>query len=150
FPFGDFHEEVVKAGVHTPEWTTPERLAYTTRLFDILAQLLPVGMDGGVSTSPLAYRHAYNESESSWRAMRERTTQQVAEVALYLARLHHEQGNVLHLDIEPEPDGVLETGEEFMDWYVEELIPAGVKLMVNALEITTAEAEEAVKRHIRL
>ena len=107
FPFGDFHEDVVKAHVHAPDWTTPERLQYTTRLFDILAELLPQGMDGGVSTSPLAYRHWYNESENTWQAMRERTTQQVAEVALYLTRLYHEQGKVLHLDIEPEPDGVL-------------------------------------------
>ena len=150
FPFGDFHEEVVKAGVHAPDWTTPERLAYTIRLFDILAQLLPAGMDGGVSTSPLAYRHAYNDTESKWKAMRERATQQIAEVALYLTRLHHEQGCVLHLDIEPEPDGVLETGEEFIGWYVEELVPAGVRLLQHALGVTTAEAEAAIKRHIRL
>lgn len=150
FPFGDFHEDVVKAQVHAPDWTTPERLRYTKRLFDILAELLPQGMDGGVSTSPLAYRHWYNESENSWQEMRERTTQQVADVALYLTRLYHEQGKVLHLDIEPEPDGVLETGQEFIGWYVGELIPVATKLLVSALDITPDEAEEAVKRHIRL
>ncbi|MEC3880478.1 metabolite traffic protein EboE [Parapedobacter sp. 10938] len=150
FPFGDFHEDVVKAHVHTPDWTTPERLAYTKRLFDILAQLLPEGMDGGVSTSPLAYRHWYNETDSKWQAMRERATQQIAEVALHLTRIHHEQHKVLHLDIEPEPDGVLETGEEFIGWYTKELVPVGVKLLVGTLGITATEAEAAIKRHIRL
>lgn len=150
FPFGDFHEDVVKAQVHAPDWTTPERLAYTKRLFDILAQLLPEGMDGGVSTSPLAYRHWYNDTESKCQAMRERATQQVAEVALYLTRLHREQQKVLHLDIEPEPDGVLETGEEFIGWYTGELVPMGVELLVGALGMTAPEAEEAIKRHVRL
>ncbi len=150
FPFGDFHEDVVKAQVHAPDWTTPERWAYTKRLFDILAQLLPEGMDGGVSTSPLAYRHWYNDTESKWQAMRGRATQQIAEVALHLTRLHREQQKVLHLDIEPEPDGVLETGEEFIGWYIGELVPMGVKLLVGALGMTAAEAEEAIKRHVRL
>ena len=150
FPFGDFHEDVVKANVHAPDWTTPERLAYTKRLFDILVELLPEGMDGGVSTSPLAYRHWYNKSESKWKAMRQLATQQVAQVALHLVQLHRERGKILHLDIEPEPDGALETGEEFVDWYVGELIPSGVTLLTDALGITAAEAEEALKRHVRL
>lgn len=150
FPFGDFHEEVVKAHVHAPDWTTPERLAYTKRLFDILAQLLPEGMDGGVSTSPMAYRHWYNETDSKWQAMRHRATQQIAEVALHLVRLHRDQGKVLHLDIEPEPDGVLETGEEFIGWYTGELLPLGSALLVSSLGITATEAEEAIKSHIRL
>src|SRR5690606_8920376 len=55
-----------------------------------------------------------------------------------------------HLDIEPEPDGVLETGEEFIDWYTGELVPLGRALLVSALGITATEAEEAIKRHIRL
>ncbi|MGV3763604.1 metabolite traffic protein EboE [Parapedobacter sp.] len=150
FPFGDFHEDVVKAHVHAPDWTKPERLAYTKRLFDILARLLPEGMDGGVSTSPLAYRHGYNDAESKWQAMRERATQQIAEVALYLTQLHREQQKVLHLDIEPEPDGVLETGEEFIGWYTGELVPLGRELLVSVLGITATEAEEAIKRHVRL
>jgi len=150
FPFGDFHEDVVKAHVHAPDWTTPARLQYTKRLFDILIQLLPEGMDGGISTSPLAYRHWYNDTDSQWQAMRERATQQVVEVALHLVRINREHGKVLHLDIEPEPDGVLETGEEFIRWYENELVPAGIKMLTSVLGMTAREAEEVLKRHIRL
>ena len=56
FPYGGFHNQVVKDQVHTPDWSTPDRLLYTIRLFDILAELLPDGLDGGVSTSPISYR----------------------------------------------------------------------------------------------
>lgn len=150
FPFGDFHEKVVKADVHAPDWTTDARLQYTQRLFDILARLLPEGMDGGVSTSPLAYRHWYNGSDSAWQDMRKKGTQHMVDIALHLAHIHRTQGKVLHLDVEPEPDGVLETGEEFIAWYEEELVPMGVAALTEALDIPAAEAVETLKRHIRL
>ena len=41
FPYGDFHGTRVKEDVYTPDWTTPERVEYTKRLFDILAALVP-------------------------------------------------------------------------------------------------------------
>ena len=57
FPYGDFHRTIVKENVHTPDWTKQERKDYTIRLSHILKSLLPEGMDGGISTSPLRYRH---------------------------------------------------------------------------------------------
>src|SRR4051812_585343 len=33
FPYGQFHQVRVKDQVHAPDWTTTERLDYTTRLF---------------------------------------------------------------------------------------------------------------------
>ena len=57
FPYGNFHDEVVKAKVHEPDWTTRDRVNYTIRLFDQLAYLLPEGISGGISTSPISYKH---------------------------------------------------------------------------------------------
>src|SRR6516162_7426066 len=39
FPFGQFHGARVKEQVYRPDWTSPERLGYTNRLFDLLARL---------------------------------------------------------------------------------------------------------------
>src|SRR6185436_12871752 len=52
FPYGQFHGTRVKEQVYLPDWTSPERLKFTNRLFDILAELLPPGMEGSVSTVP--------------------------------------------------------------------------------------------------
>jgi len=150
FPFGAFHDTRVKAEVHTPDWTTAERLQYTKRLFAILTQLLPEGMDGGISTSPLGYRHLYNHDESMWQDMRKRATAHMIDVATYLHQIGEEQGKELHLDIEPEPDGVLETGPEFIEWFTQELVPTGVKHFSEKFGMTSDEAEEAVRRHIRI
>src|SRR5258708_33316343 len=40
FPFGDFHSARVKENVYLPDWTPPNRLAYTLKCATILAALL--------------------------------------------------------------------------------------------------------------
>ena len=57
FPYGGFHNVIVKDQVHAPDWTTTDRVDYTIRLFDILNKLLPAKMEGGISTSPLSYKY---------------------------------------------------------------------------------------------
>ncbi len=150
FPFGNFHDEVVKEAVHAPDWTTLERRDYTNRLFDILAKILPEGMEGGISTSPLGYRHHYLPSKEAWRAMRQRSTRHILEVVIGLVQVQKEQGKVLHLDIEPEPDGVLENGPEFIDWYVGELLPMGVAMLAEHFGLGEEDAIRALKKHVRL
>ena len=57
---------------------------------------------------------------------------------------------MLHLDIEPEPDGLLENTEEVINWYNEWLIPLGTAYLKQRLEISDEEAADCLKRHIRL
>ena len=56
FPFGQFHGSRVKEQVYLPDWTSPERLEYTNLLFDLLAELLPAGVEGSVSTLPGSFK----------------------------------------------------------------------------------------------
>ena len=56
FPYGNFHDARVKEKVYQPDWTSPERVAYTNLLFDLLAQLLPAGIEGSVSTLPGTFK----------------------------------------------------------------------------------------------
>ena len=58
FPYGSFHNTIVKDKVHAPDWTTQDRVDYTIRLAEILSKLLPKDMEGGISTSPLSYRNS--------------------------------------------------------------------------------------------
>ncbi|RYD88538.1 MAG: xylose isomerase, partial [Sphingobacteriales bacterium] len=149
FPYGGFHHTVVKDQVHAPDWTTTDRLAYTLRLFRILSALLPEGMEGGISTSPLSYKHWFdtgNEMEQAKLA----GTKNIVLIAEELNLLYQQTGFLMHLDIEPEPDGVLETGREFIDWYETELIPQGILHFAEKLGLGSGEAEKLLKRHINL
>lgn len=149
FPYGEFHHTVVKEQVHAPDWTTEERKNYTSRLFRILKQLLPEGMEGGVSTSPLSYRHWFKSTEALEEATKTATLHLV-EVLKELIVIHRETGRNMHLDIEPEPDGILETGREFIDWFENDLLPLGIPEIRAAFKLSSAEAETLIKNHLCL
>lgn len=149
FPFGDFHEKRVKDMVHFPDWTSKRRKDYTLNLFDILANLIPEGAEAGISTSPLSYRFWFDEGTTEWQDMRHACTQQLIEVAAYLQQKEGQTGKYMHLDIEPEPDGVLENLDEFLYWYQQELLPQAYSFFAEK-GIGEAETQDIIKRYISL
>jgi sugar phosphate isomerase/epimerase len=65
FPYEAFQAPVVKQAVYHPDWTTPERLAYTLDLARVLVDLLPDdAARGSISTLPLAWREPWPMSAS--------------------------------------------------------------------------------------
>lgn len=149
FPYGGFHREKVKDDVHTPDWTSAERVAYTIRLFRILAALLPEGMEGGVSTSPLSYK-LWHRCGEEHKAVMESATLNMLIVVEQLVNIHRKGGPLLHLDVEPEPDGMLENSKEYIDWYFQHLLPAGVIFLQDKFGMTEEEAILAIKQHVQL
>lgn len=149
FPFGAFHGTRVKDQVHAPDWTHPERLEYTRRLFRQLDYLMPVGSEGGISTSPVSYRHWFATERDKEEALRA-GARNMAAVALQLIEQERQSGNYLHLDIEPEPDGLLENSEEVLVFFRDYLLPAGQELLSRSLGMPGREAREAILRHINL
>lgn len=149
FPFGNFHNTVVKDQVHAPDWTTTERRDYTIRLFNLLARLLPENIaEGGVSTSPLSYRY-WSTTPASLEASTRKGTQHIIAVVEALIDLKASTGKTLHLDIEPEPDGILENSTEFIDWYNNYLLPLGIK-QLESRGLSAVQAIDAIKTHIQL
>ena len=103
FPFGQFHGTRVKEQVYAPDWTSPERLAYTNRLFDLLAQLLPAGVEGSVSTLPGSFKEFIQTGEQK-KLIRENLWRCVE----HIAHLSEKSERKLHLGLEPEPLCLLE------------------------------------------
>ncbi len=107
FPYGQFHGERVKEHVYEPDWTSPERLAYTNLLFDLLANLVPEGVEGSVSTLPGSFKEFIYSPEQA-RTIRDHLWHCVE----HIARVSEQTGRTLHLGLEPEPLCFLEcTGE---------------------------------------
>jgi hypothetical protein len=107
FPYGKFHGTRVKEQVYAPDWTTRERLDFTNRLFDILAQLVPDGVEGSVSTVPCSFKE-FIRSDDQIRAMRANLWQCLE----HIDRVQMKSGRKLHLGLEPEPLCFLETSDE--------------------------------------
>ncbi|WPP53581.1 metabolite traffic protein EboE [Catalinimonas niigatensis] len=148
FPYGGFHRQRVKDDVHQPDWTTTERYEYTRNLFYILTELLPEGMDGGISTSPLSYKH-WHKSASELDVVMEKSLDHLVQIAVQLHEIRQKSGHLLHLDIEPEPDGLLEDTQTTLDFYKNWLIPQGVKILEKK-GMSVEQAEECLREHIRL
>lgn len=147
FPYGNFHNQRVKDTVHAPDWTTSERLDYTKRLFDQLTFLLPDGISGGISTSPISYKHWHGSDEALVQAFT-KGAKNMVEIVMQLIEIEKNTGKHLHLDIEPEPDGMLENSDEVVDFYETYLLPLGTKEIVKRLGCSESRAKEWILRHI--
>jgi hypothetical protein len=112
FPYGKFHGARVKEQVYAPDWTTHERLEYTNLLFDLLAQLLPEGVEGSVSTVPVSFK-GFKLDERQARAARANLWSCVE----HLEQLTRRTGREFHLGLEPEPLCFLETTGETIDFF---------------------------------
>jgi hypothetical protein len=112
FPFGQFHGTRVKENVYRPDWTDPRRVEYTTRLFNLLAQLVPLGVEGSVSTSPGSFKDFITSPEQE-RAMRDNFWSCVEHIAALSERTNRQ----LHLGVEPEPFGWFENTSETLRFF---------------------------------
>lgn len=150
FPYGNFHHSRVKDQVHAPDWTTPERKQYTLRLAAILGALLPEGMEGSISTSPLSYKPWFKDRPDRLEAAEQSATGHITEVIGALARMRQHSGKTIHLDIEPEADGLVESWKEFRDWFTGPLLKKAVPYIGEQLSVRASEAEAVIRHHLRL
>ncbi len=141
FPYGGFHHQIVKDNVYAPDWSKRDRLDYTLRLTEILSTLLPDGMDGGISTVPLSYKPWWKNDKDARAAVFAASTQQLAQLTAQLISLA-QQGQQLHIDLEPEPDGLLENAAEVIAYFKDWLLPVGGAWLVKKLGITQPQAEQ--------
>ncbi|MFH9070802.1 metabolite traffic protein EboE [Streptomyces alboflavus] len=104
FPYEGFGAEEVKYRVYKPDWADPERLAHTTALARVLAQLLPDDVtEGTISTLPLAWRTTFDAT----RAAEARTA--LVALAQRLDALAELTGKSIRVGLEPEPGCTVET-----------------------------------------
>jgi len=147
FPHGAFHGTVVKAEVYAPDWRDEGRVRYTTDLIQILRRLLPEGVEGGISTAPLSYKRWMAAADRDGWAM---VTRNVVRVAEALARVKETDGQVIHLDIEPEPDCSLENTDETLDFFTRHLLDGGAPILAGALAVTEDEARSRLLEHVQV
>jgi sugar phosphate isomerase/epimerase len=142
FPYGAFHGRAGKEDAYRPDWSEPERLAYTDHLADILGELLPAGQEGSVSTVPCTFK--------PWAAGRvEAITEHLIRHVAHLVAIAKRTGQTLSLALEPEPYCYLETIEETVAYFKDRLFGrAGVARLAALSGLSAAQAEAAMRRHI--
>jgi len=110
FPYRGFHAPTVKRAVYHPDWTRPERLAYTLDLAAILAALLPDdAVRGSVSTVPLGWRDPWDAGAHG------AAVDQLARLAEGLDAVAARAGRPVRVGLEPEPGCVVDSTEQAVD-----------------------------------
>jgi hypothetical protein len=131
FPYGDFHQQVVKHRVYEPNWYRPERLHYTMQLVQIHDRILPTGMEGSISTLPIAWG-----TPCASREELEQAATHLRQAAQWMHQLEQDTGRLIYLCLEPEPGCVFSFTDDavhFFQW-----------------QLFGQEDEEVVQRHIRV
>ncbi|MBP2300810.1 metabolite traffic protein EboE [Azospirillum picis] len=144
FPYGRFHGVPVKDAVYEPDWTTPERLAYTLDLAGIMAGLVAPGETATISTVPGGFAPRLHGQEE---AVAEGLLQAVAA----LVRLEARSGRRIALALEPEPFCLLESSADAVAFFRDHLFTAAAAgRLADLAGIGMSGAAEALPRHLGL
>ncbi len=143
FPYGRFHQGPVKENVYAPDWRMPERRDYTIQTADVLAAMLPEGIEGSISTVPCSFK-PWVTTEEEKIAM----VDNLAACVAYLSALHDDTGRMIHLGLEPEPDCFLETTNETVSFFENFLYRRGAEEVARILGLYRSDAEQLVRKHL--
>ena len=144
FPYGPFKGRQVKEQVYEPDWSTEDRTAYTMRVADVLVDISPEGVYPSIQTAPLAFRPKVVDD-----AYLAACTRNVLRVVAHLATIERETGRRIKLAIEPEPYCYLETTDETVAYFSEQLYSAaGVHLLSELAGLPVSEATGVLRRHL--
>ena len=141
FPYGGFHNEVVKLDVYKPTWAERERLEYTLDCAEVLAALLPEDAAGSISTLPLAWRADWTENDD------DAATSAFAELSSRLRDLRDRTGKTVRIAVEPEPGCILDTVADVVSWLAPRIQrgidPEFVGLCVDTCHLAVSFADPA-------
>jgi sugar phosphate isomerase/epimerase len=143
FPYGGFHDEVVKGAVYHPDWSETARLDYTVDCATVLARLLPDdAVEGSISTVPLGWR-------SPWFADRDAAARQrLGELADELGKISAEAGRPIRVGLEPEPGCVIDTTQDAVDRLAGFVDTDSIGVCLDTCHLATGfeEGADAVQR----
>lgn len=144
FPYGPFHGTPVKERVYRPDWQEEERVAYSDDVASVLADLLPAGVSGSISTVPGCFKA---RAQSPGAAARMGAA--IARHAATLWRISGRAGRTLALALEPEPECVMETTADATEFLRRQVFAgAGLEAFSNATGLVGDAAQAGLRAHV--
>ena len=144
FPHGPFKGRTVMEDVYEPDWSTQERLVYTTQVADVLADVAAPGVRPTIQTAPLAYR-ANVVDDAYVQSLVEHLMRAVA----HLVDLERRTGVQVALALEPEPACWLETTAETVAFFEEHVYSVeGRTLFARLSGEPLSRVEDLLRRHL--
>jgi hypothetical protein len=144
FPYGPFKGRRVKEDVYEPDWRSEERTQYTIDVANVLADVVPESIAPSIQTAPLGFKPRVTGPD-----VVAEYTEHVLRVAAHLVGLEERTGRCVTLAIEPEPFCYLETTDETIEYFEQELYSgSGAGRLAELARIPISEAHAALRRHL--
>ncbi|TCP56107.1 sugar phosphate isomerase/epimerase [Tamaricihabitans halophyticus] len=140
FPYGGFHDDVVKHRVFQPPWSDPARLRYTLDCVTVLSELLDEqAVYGSISTLPLGWREPWTSSRETRCAMA------LDELTRVLRTSEARAGRPIRLAVEPEPGSKLDNIAAAVDWLTGRVDPRFIGLCLDTCHLAVSFADPAAE-----
>jgi len=130
FPFGNFHQEVVKKDVYLPTWFEADRLQYTKSLVKLIQQFSKAD-ELSISTLPIAWGNPTCTPKKLNEA-----AHNFWEIAKFCHEVENQTGRLVYICIEPEPGCQIQYSRDIVDFFESHLLKQG--------------DEDLIRRHIRV
>lgn len=149
FVYKEFHDPNIKDTIHTPDWTHRERVEFSKKLVTVLATLLPDNLNhGSISTQPLSYKYWDTDPKSAdlWQNV----TDNLVDVVAFAVETYRTAGKIIHIDLEAEPDCLIENGREMVEFFQQWLLSYGAVRLSSLVSVSVDEARNLLLRHVRV
>ena len=144
FPHGPFKGGMVKEQVYEPDWASETRVTYTTQVAEVLAAIVPEGVEPSIQTAPLAFKPKVTGPDYVAAF-----TNNVLRVVANLVDIERLTGRRVKLAIEPEPYCYLATTEETVAYFGEHLFSGVAAATLARLSgMALSQAHGALRRHL--
>jgi len=144
FPYGPFKGRVVMEQVYEPDWSTEDRVRYTTQVADILAEITPQSIAPSIQTAPLAFRPKVTSAQDV-----DLLTENLLRVVAHLVELEQRTARRVKLALEPEPYCILETTEETVRYFQDRIWSAeGTRQLTHLTGLPASEVAGLARRHL--
>jgi len=145
FPYGAFKADtIVKEQVYEPDWRSEERTQYTINVADVIADVAPEGVPASIQTAPLGFKPRVTGPDvvASY-------TEHVLRVVAHLVGIEKRTGKTVSLALEPEPRCFLETTDETIDYFRDNLYTGpSAERLAKLADIPISDAIGALRRHL--
>lgn len=128
FVYQTFHQKKIKENIYLPDWTSKKRLNFTQNLIDILKNIIKKNHDGSISTLPISYKSWTKDNHKHYVLYK--TSKHLSELLILLINIKKQIKNIIHLDIEPEPQCMIETYKETHTFFEQWLLPICKKYLI--------------------
>lgn len=128
FVYQTFHQKSIKENIYLPDWTSKKRLIFTQNIIHILKNIIKKNHDGSISTLPISYKLWTKDNHKHYVLYK--TSKHLSDLLILLINIKKQTKNIIHLDIEPEPQCTIETYKETHAFFEHWLLPICKKHLI--------------------